>query len=294
MTHRSSFLTRRALLQASLAACVAGAARADSEPVTGAVAAIAALEAKAGGRLGVCVLDPTRGRTLAYRADERFPLTSTYRALAAAAILARVDAGVERLDRRINYSERDLLSYAPVTQAHVAQGMTLGELCAAAIDYSDNTAGNLLLEAIGGPAGLTVYLRSLGDEVSRLDRIEPDLNEAAPGDPRDTTSPRAYAQNLRLLLTGEKLSPASRAQLEDWLIADKVGDKRLRAGLPADWRIGDKTGSGEHGAANTVAILRPLGRGPLFAGVFYTETDASMDARNDVHRQVAEIFARAF
>jgi len=152
----------------------------------------------------------------------------------------------------------------------------------------------LQLEAIGGPAGLTAYLRTLGDEVSRLDRVEPDLNEAAPGDLRDTTSPRAYAQNLRTLVMGDKLSQASRAQLEAWLIADKVGDKRLRAGLPADWRIGDKTGSGERGTANTIAILRPPGRGPLLAGVFFTDADASMDARNDVHRRVAEIIARAF
>lgn len=287
-------LNRRAWLQGAIASLIVGAARADADPFADAVAALATLEAKAGGRLGVCVLDPIRGRTLAYRADERFPLTSTFKALAAAAVLARVDAGVEQLDRRILYSERDLLSYAPVTKAHVAEGMTLGELCAAAIDYSDNTAGNLQLEAIGGPAGLTAYLRTLGDEVSRLDRVEPDLNEAAPGDLRDTTSPRAYAQNLRTLVMGDKLSQASRAQLEAWLIADKVGDKRLRAGLPADWRIGDKTGSGERGTANTIAILRPPGRGPLLAGVFFTDADASMDARNDVHRRVAEIIARAF
>lgn len=287
-------LNRRAWLQGAIASLIVGAARADADPFADAVAALATLEAKAGGRLGVCVLDPIRGRTLAYRADERFPLTSTFKALAAAAVLARVDAGVEQLDRRILYSERDLLSYAPVTKAHVAEGMTLGELCAAAIDYSDNTTGNLQLEAIGGPAGLTAYLRTLGDEVSRLDRVEPDLNEAAPGDLRDTTSPRAYAQNLRTLVMGDKLSQASRAQLEAWLIADKVGDKRLRAGLPADWRIGDKTGSGERGTANTIAILRPPGRGPLLAGVFFTDADASMDARNDVHRRVAEIIARAF
>ena len=287
-------LNRRAWLQGAIASLIVGAARADADPFADAVAALTTLEAKAGGRLGVCVLDPIRGRTLAYRADERFPLTSTFKALAAAAVLARVDAGVEQLDRRILYSERDLLSYAPVTKAHVAEGMTLGELCAAAIDYSDNTTGNLQLEAIGGPAGLTAYLRTLGDEVSRLDRVEPDLNEAAPGDLRDTTSPRAYAQNLRTLVMGDKLSQASRAQLEAWLIADKVGDKRLRAGLPADWRIGDKTGSGERGTANTIAILRPPGRGPLLAGVFFTDADASMDARNDVHRRVAEIIARAF
>ena len=175
-----------------------------------------------------------------------------------------------------------------------AGGMTLGELCAAAIDWSDNTAANLILNAIGGPAGFTAFARSLGDAETRLDRNEPTLNSAIPGDPRDTTTPLAMARDIQDVLLGDLLSEGSKAQLEAWLIADKVGDKRLRAGLPADWGIGDKTGSGEHGTANTIAIIRPPNRAPLLAAVYYTEGPDSMDARNAVNRQVAEIMAAAF
>ena len=256
---------------------------------------LAAIEAREGGRLGVCVVAPGRARALAHRADERFPMCSSFKALAAAALLARVDSGAERLDRKISYGAADLLEYAPVTKAHVAEGgMTLGDLCAAAIDYSDNTAANLILQNIGGPEGFTRYARSLGDAVTRLDRNEPTLNTAIPGDARDTTSPRAMAGDLQALFTGGALSEASRRQLEAWMVDDKVADKRLRAGLPSSWRIGDKTGSGDHGTANTIAILRPPVGGPLFASVYYTEFPAPMDARNGVHKAVAEIIVRTF
>src|SRR6185312_11277197 len=163
------------------------------------------------------------------------------------AALKRVDEGQERLDRTIAFGPSDLLEYAPISKTHVAEGgMTLAEACAAAIDWSDNTAANLILQTIGGPQGYTRFARSLGDEVTRLDRNEPGLNECAPGDERDTTSPRAMAGDMRKVLMGDALSEASRRQLEAWLIDDKVGAKRLRAGLPPSWGIGDKTGSGEH------------------------------------------------
>ncbi len=256
---------------------------------------LATLEKSAGGRLGVAVIDSGSDATLLHRADERFPMCSTFKLLASAAVLKRVDAGSDVLGRFIRYGPADLLSYAPVTKAHLDQGgMTLGALCAAAIDWSDNTAANLVLDAIGGPAGFTAFARSLGDSVTRLDRDEPTLNTAIPGDPRDTTSPLAMARDLRSVLLGVVLSEASRAQLEAWLVADKVGDKRLRAGLPPGWGIGDKTGSGDHGTANTIAILRPPGRAPLLAAVYYTEGPDSMDALNAVHKQVAEIVAAAF
>ena len=169
--------------------------------------------------------------------------------------------------------------------------MRLGDVCAAAIDWSDNTAANLILSVIGGPEGFTRFARSLGDEATRL---EPTLNTAIPADERDTTTPLAMARDLQAVLTGGVLSDASRKQLEAWLIADKVGDKRLRAGLPPSWGIGDKTGSGDHGATNTIGILRPPGRAPLLAAVYYTESDAPMDARNAVHKQVGEIIAATF
>jgi beta-lactamase class A len=243
----------------------------------------------------VAVLDSGADTKLFHRADERFPMCSTFKLLASAAVLKRVDAGADVLERFIPYGQADLLDYAPVTKAHLdTGGMTLGALCAAAIDWSDNTAANLILNAIGGPAGFTAFARSLGDSVTRLDRDEPTLNTAIPGDPRDTTSPLAMARDLQTVLLGVVLSEASRVQLEAWLVADKVGDKRLRAGLPPGWGIGDKTGSGDHATANTIAILRPPSRAPLLAAVYYTEGADSMDARNAVNRQVGEIIAATF
>jgi len=211
---------------------------------------LSSLEKSAGGRLGVAVLDSGSAAKLLYRADERFPLCSTFKLLASAAVLKRVDAGQDVLGRHISYGQADLLDYAPVTKAHLGSGgMTLGDLCAAAIDWSDNTAANLILKEIGGPKGFTAFARSLGDPTTRLDRDEPTLNTAIPGDPRDTTSPLAMARDLQMVLLGAVLSEASKTQLEAWLIADRVGDKRLRAGLPQNWGIGDKTGSGDHGTA---------------------------------------------
>jgi beta-lactamase class A len=291
--HRRSFL---AALAAS-AACVRALAAAPSteERLTLANKRLADIEAREGGRLGVFVRDTGTGATIEHRADERFPMCSTFKLLAAAAALKRVDQGAERLDRKIAYGPSDLLEYAPIAKAHVAEGgMTVADLCAAAIDWSDNTAGNLVLQSIGGPAGFTQFARSLGDELTRLDRNEPTLNESLPGDPRDTTSPRAMSGTMQKVLVGDALSDASRSQLQTWLIGDKVGDKRLRAGLPPSWRIGDKTGTGDRGSTNAVAILWPPGRAPLIATVYYTGSSASVDARNAVHKEIGALIAETF
>ena len=256
---------------------------------------IADLERKAGGRLGVFVRDSGTGAALAHRARERFPLCSTFKVLAAAAVLKQVDDGKATLDQAIAYGQADLLDYAPETKKHVAEGhMSLGDLCAAAIQWSDNTAGNLILKQIGGPAGFTHYARSIGDKITRLDRTEPTLNTAIPGDPRDTTTPEAIVRTLQTVLAKGALSATSARQLEDWMIGDKVGNARLRAGLPQDWRIGDKTGSGDNGTANTVAIIRPPNRAPLFAAVYYTGSTAPMKDRDAVHASVARIIAETF
>ena len=172
--------------------------------------------------------------------------------------------------------------------------MALGDLCAAAIDWSDNTAANLILGTIGGPAGWTAFARSLGDPTSRLDRNEPELNTAIPGDQRDTATPRAMAADVEKVLLGNALSEPSRARLDAWLAADKVGDKRLRAGLPPSWRVGDKTGSGERGTTNVIGILRPPGRAPIIAAVYYTGSTASMNARNAVHKEIGALVAETF
>ena len=171
-------------------------------------------------------------------------MCSTFKLLLAGCILSRVDAGKEQASQSIPYTEKDLLEYAPVTRANLAKGsMPLFDLCAAAVEVSDNTAANLLLAQIGGPAGLTQYLRSIGNQVTRLDRMEPDLNAAIPGDPRDTTSPAAMVDSMQKLLIGDALSSSLRDnQLLPWLTASTTGSKRLRAGIPATWRAGDKTG----------------------------------------------------
>ena len=264
-------LTKREFVLGAIAIAACGAARADAETLA---PAFARIEKESGGRLGVAVLDTQTGMRSGHRADERFPMCSTFKLLAAAAILRRVDAGTERLERRVSYTAKDLVTYSPVTEKHIADGMTLAELCDAAVTLSDNTAGNLLLAALGGPGGITALARSLGDHVTRLDRIEPELNEAIPGDPRDTTSPAAMTASLHALSIGDALSAPSRAHLTAWLLANKTGDARLRARLPSGWRVGDKTGTGGNGSTNDVGVLWPPGRAPIVVSAYLTEAAA--------------------
>ena len=278
--------TRRSLLLAGLGATVcAGGLRhaiaAQVEP-DGPVAKLMALERAHGGRLGVAILDVDSGRRVNHRGEQRFALCSTFKLLAAALVLARVDRGEEQLGRRIVYDGDALVTYSPVTELHVgAPGMTLAELCHAAVTVSDNTAGNLLLASFGGPPALTAFARSLGDGATRLDRIEPGLNDVPPGDERDTTTPASLLVSLRALLVGDALSATSRTRLRDWLLASSTGGRRLRAGVPADWLVGDKTGTGERGATNDVGILLPPGRGPLLVAAYYDAPDDAADSQRD-------------
>jgi len=282
-------ISRRAILAAPLLAAPAfWALRVGADDFENAVSA---LERRHGGRLGIAVLDTTNGKLRAYRGDERFPLCSTFKFLAAAFVLARVDRKEESLDRRIVYGKADLVTYSPITEKYAGEGMTVGAICEAAVTLSDNTAGNLLFDSFGGPAGLTAYMRSLGDEMTRLDRRETALNEAAPGDPRDTTTPSTMAAVLQKTLLGEALSPASRAQLADWLVATKTGDKRLRAGVPQGWRVGDKTGSGGHNATNDVGVIWPPDRAPIVVAAYYVGADASDDQRSAVLAEIGRLAA---
>lgn len=283
----SASIARRAVLAGSLLALPAFA--------DDAVGRLVGLERRNGGRLGVSALDTASGRRVAYRGDERFPMCSTFKFLAAAFALARVDRGKEKLDRRVVFADKDLVPYSPVSKDHVGPGgMSIAEMCNATVTLSDNTAGNLLLETFGGPSGLTVYARSLGDDVTRLDRIEPDLNESTPGDPRDTTSPAAMLAVMQRLLLGDALSAGSRERLTGWLIACKTGDKRLRAGLPAGWKVGDKTGTGGNGSANDIAIAWPPGRAPILITAYFTGSKISDDARSAVIADVARIATAGF
>jgi beta-lactamase class A len=207
-------------------------------------------------------------------------------------VLNRVDRQQEKLDRRISYDDKDLLEYAPIARKHIKEGgMTIEALCAAAIEYSDNTAANLLLQSIGGPEKLTEYLRSLGDNITRLDRNEPSLNTAIPGDPRDTTTPNSMLNDMNVLVFGQALSETSRKRMEGWLVANQTGGKRLRAGIPTDWRVGDKTGTGENGATNEVAVVWPPNRAPVLIVTFFVESKAAQSEREAALAEVGRIIA---
>jgi len=256
---------------------------------------IAAIEARIGGRIGVAALDTGNTKHVEHRADERFPMCSTFKFLAAAAVMKRVDEKKEKLERFVPYGAKEILEYAPVTKEHLKDGgMTLGALCAAAIEQSDNTAGNLLLDAIGGPSGLTNFVRSLGDRVTRLDRIEPELNSAIPGDERDTTTPAAICSDIQRLLLGDALSEASRRQLEDWLQRNETGGPMIRAGVPKNWILGDKTGRGSNGATNDIAIMRPPDRAPILLAIYSVGSTATPTDRAAAVAEVAKIVAESF
>ena len=279
-------LARRALLTSAALAGLSFTAAAD-DPLRG---GLADLERRHGGRLGVAVLDTATMSLTAQRGDERFLLCSTYKCLAAAFVLARVDRKQENLGRRIGYAKDDLVAYSPVTERHVGEsGLTVGELCDAAVTVGDNTAGNLLFDSFGGPSALTDYVRSLGDSVTRFDRRETALNETSPGDMRDTTTPVAMLGLLHQTVLGGALSASSREQLTEWMVATTTGDKRLRAGVPHGWRVGDKTGSGANNAANDVAVIWPPARAPLVVVAFYAEGRASEDERNAILSEVGRL-----
>jgi beta-lactamase class A len=256
---------------------------------------LAALERRSGGRLGVYALDTGSGHSIAYRAHERFPMCSTFKLLLAGAVLARVDERNESLTRLVGYGDADMLPNSPVTKAHLSMAsMTVGQLCAAAIEQSDNTAANLLVHSLLGPAGLTKFARKIGDPVTRLDRDEPQLNSAIPGDPRDTTAPAAMAADARVLVLGNALSARSRTQLRAWMLACRTGGASLRAGVPAGWREGDKTGSGDHGTVNDVAIFWPPQRVPIVVAAYATGMTVSSDAQYGVLAGVGRIVYRSF
>ncbi|MEJ7928588.1 class A beta-lactamase [Ramlibacter sp. AN1015] len=246
-----------------------------------------AIERESGGRLGVATLHADH-RLDGHRLDERFPMCSTFKWLAAAYVLHRVDQGLETLERRIRVGKDVLLPHSPVTSQHVGgQGMTLDALCRATITVSDNAAANLILATFGGPQALTGYVRARGDAVTRLDRWEPALNESRPGDPRDTTSVRAMAHLLHAHLVADALSPASRRQLARWMQATRTNGQRLRANLPPGWDMGSKTGTGPRGTTADVGIFWPPARPPLIVAVYLTESEADEATRSGAIARVA-------
>lgn len=287
-------LSRRTFL-ALTSACLPGLARPAAQRLAALPAAAMRLERTNGGRLGVAVHDTLTRERFGYRAHERFPLCSTFKFLLATAVLQRVDRGEEMLERALAIPPGPLLPHSPLTEPHAGATMTVDALCQAILTESDNTAANLLLGTVGGPAGVTGCARSIGDPVTRLDRTEPALNEALAGDPRDTTSPAAMARDLETVLLGARLLRASREQLTHWMAACVTGLDRLRAKLPGDWHAVDRTGSnGEH-TSNDIAVFWPPQRPPVVVTAYITGC-AGPDARRaamlaEIGRLVVESLA---
>lgn len=240
------------------------------------------LERDLDGRLGVFAFNTANGSQLTYRADERFPVCSTFKVLAASAILTKSEQVTGLLEQLIQYERSDLVSYSPITEQHVGVGMTVANLCAAGLQYSDNTAANLLMKILGGPEAVTTFARSIGDNEFRLDRWETALNTAIPNDPRDTTTPMAMGLSLYQLVLGDALKSEHREQLRDWLLGNTTGTTRIKAGIPADWEIADKTGSGDYGTANDIAVVWPPKGQPVVVSIYTTQHKQDAKARNDV------------
>lgn len=258
---------------------------------------IIALERHLGGRIGFFAIDTATGRTIEHRARERFAMCSTFKWLLAADVLSRSSGRTPEfsLETRIPYGEADLIGHAPSTREHVQEGaMTLGALADAAVEVSDNTAANLMLSLIGGPRGLTTWLRRLGDQDTRLDRNEPTLNSNLLGDPRDTTTPAASAMDLKNLIVGDALPPQARERLKAAMERSQTGANRLRAGLPREWQVADKTGTcGERGAVNDVAVIWPKGSTPLVIAAYLTDSAMHLEKLEAAHAELARITVQA-
>jgi beta-lactamase class A len=260
------------------------------QDTTPSVSSLAQLEQTSHARIGLFAIDASTNRQIEYPSQERFPMCSTFKVLAVAAVLKRVDEKTETLDRFVRYDEKQLPAYAPVTREHVKEGgMTLEALCAAAIEQSDNTAGNLRLEASGGPVSLTDFARSLGDSFTRLDRNEPTLNDTVAGEERDSTTPAAMGRDLQRLFGSDFLSADSRDRLLRWMEGYQTGTKMIRASVPGGWHVGDKTGRSGNGANNDIGIVQPPTGGPIFLAIYVAVPDASPEARDNVVAEAAKV-----
>uniref|UniRef100_UPI000D3A3F46 class A beta-lactamase n=1 Tax=unclassified Variovorax TaxID=663243 RepID=UPI000D3A3F46 len=281
----NSSVQRRTLLLAASVLPLAGACTAWSAKGTTASPAeaqLAELERACGGRLGVAGFHTASGARVLHRAHERFPLCSTFKLMLSATVLERSAKDPGLLSRRLRYGQADLIANSPVTEQHVATGMSVAELCAATLQYSDNAAANVLLRQLGGPGEVTAFARRIGDAAFRLDRTEPELNTSIPGDPRDTTTPAAMSDSVQRLVLGDALGAPQREQLKAWLLGNTTSKERFLAGVPAGWKVADKTGAGSYGSNNDVGVLWPPAGAPLVLSVYLTFAQKDAKTRNDV------------
>ncbi|MFZ4115492.1 MAG: class A beta-lactamase [Chthoniobacterales bacterium] len=257
---------------------------------------LADLEASSHGKIGVCAVDTSDNKSFCYRANERFPLCSTFKVMDVAAILKKSMTDPGLLKKRIIYTTSDLVTtWNPITEQHVAEGMTINELCAAAMSYSDNSAANFLANQLGGPSAVTAFARSIGDDSFRLDHLEGDgLGSAIPGDPHDTTTPEGMTKSLRKIMLGDILSPNLRDPLQMWFKANTTGNTCIRAGVPIGWTVGDKTGSGDYGTRNDIAVLWPIKGSPIVLSIYFTQFEKEAPKRDDVIAAATRIVVDGF
>nr|WP_088328130.1 class A beta-lactamase Bla1 [Bacillus cereus] len=250
------------------------------------------LEKKFDAQLGVYAIDTGTNETISYRPNERFAFASTYKALAAGVLLQQ--NSIDTLNEVIKFRKEDLVDYSPITEKHIDTGMTLGEIAEAAVRYSDNTAGNILFHKIGGPKGYEKALRQMGDRVTMSDRFETELNEAIPGDIRDTSTAKVIATNLKDFTVGNALPDDKRKVLTDWMKGNATGDKLIRAGVPTDWIVGDKSGAGSYGTRNDIAIVWPPNRSPIIIAILSSKDEIEAIYDNQLIAEAAEVVVNTF
>lgn len=255
---------------------------------------LSTLEKYSQGRLGVALINTEDNSQITYRGEERFAMASTSKVMAVAAVLKESEKQAGLLDKNITIKKSDLVAYSPITEKHLVTGMSLAQLSAATLQYSDNTAMNKILDYLGGPAKVTQFARSINDVTYRLDRKEPELNTAIHGDPRDTTSPIAMAKSLQALTLGDALGQSQRQQLVTWLKGNTTGDHSIKAGLPKHWIVGDKTGSGDYGTTNDIAVIWPKNHAPLILVAYFTQQEQDAKYRKDIIVKATEIVTKEF
>jgi beta-lactamase class A len=249
------------------------------------------LEVSSGGRIGLSARNTANNRVIQYRAEERFPFCSTFKALLVASVLKKSMSDPHLLEERIKYGKKDIEAskYSPITEKNLNAGMSIAQLCEATIQYSDNAAANLLMKKLGGPQSVTDFLRSIGDSKFKLDRWEPELNSAIPEDSRDTSTPNAVEKSLRQVLLGDTLGQFQRELLKTWLKGNTTGDARIRAGVPTDWTVGDKTGTCSYGTTNDIGIIWPSHGEPIIVAIYFTQKEKDAAPKNEVIASIARM-----